>query len=335
MNKQLKHFYLILSISLISLTVIAQAPQSIPYQAVARDIGGNLISGQTISLRFSIKNLTASGNTIYQETHIVNTNEFGLFNVNVGQGNVLSGSFNAIPWGIGSKFLQVELDVSGGSNYVNMGTQQLMSVPYALFAETTNNPSVTATYRWATFHTYDQSTGWSLGNNPNLFGGVPPSSWTDASATAGSMSSDKEVLRTLFTNKGYAKGNAVIMNENWQSFSSTNGKVVMALFRIKNTTAASITWSPSFYYSAYSAWGEFSSVALNGNSVFTAGSSGNTSLSLSIPPNRVSTIIFVSTSSNDSPLRNCRLAFINNSLILPSGLIYVDDLDTATGGYEQ
>ncbi len=114
---------------------IAQAPQAIPYQAVARDSAGILISNQNISLRFSIHDSTANGTIVYQETHSAMTNEFGLFTVNIGQGTPVIGAFNfVINWGMDPIWLQVELDTAGGSSYVNIGTQQMLSVPYALFA---------------------------------------------------------------------------------------------------------------------------------------------------------------------------------------------------------
>jgi len=193
-----------------------------------------------------------------------------------------------------------------------------------------------ATYRWATFTTYDQANGWNMGNDANLFGGVTPSNWTDNGAIASQMSSDKEVLRTLFTQKGFAKQNAMIFSDDWYSYSSTNGKVVVVLFRIRNTTGSSILWNPYFYYSAYSAWGENASIALNGSNVWNVGTSGNGSVSISIPAGRISSIIFVSTSGPPGgSMRNCKIGFYNNSLLLPMGLEFVDDLDTATGGWEQ
>ena len=203
-----------------------------------------------------------------------------------------------------------------------------------------------ATYRWCTFDTYDQ-TGWAVSNDPLFFGGINPSNWTDNNAIASSISSDKEVLRTIFTKKGYAKSNANIIHENYVSYSSTNGKVIIVLFRVKNTTASAITWTPNFYYSAYQAWSETASVALNGVSAWTSGATNTTSftssvaVALLIPANRTSSVIFVSTSSTATaaygPLnvRNLRLVFNNNSLSLPAGLSFIDDLDTATGGWEQ
>ena len=110
----------------------AQAPQAIPYQAVARDNIGSPIINQAIGLRLSIRNTTASGTIVYQETQTATTNSLGLFTLNIGQGTAVTGTLSGINWSSGSKFVQVEFDPAGGANYTDMGTTQLMSVPYAL-----------------------------------------------------------------------------------------------------------------------------------------------------------------------------------------------------------
>jgi hypothetical protein len=125
---------LLLIVMCYSQLTTAQTPMAIPYQAVARNNAGNLIANQPISLRFSIRDLSAVGSIVYQETHSVSTNNLGLFSVHVGQGTPSIGSFVNISWGVNSKFLQVEFDSLGGSNFIDMGTQQMMSVPYALFS---------------------------------------------------------------------------------------------------------------------------------------------------------------------------------------------------------
>jgi len=119
---------------LIGINCFAQSPQAISYQAVARDSTGNLIASQNISVRFSIHDVSAGGTIVYQETQSPTTNILGLFNVNIGQGVVVVGTFSTINWGGGSKFIQVEMDATGGSSYVNMGTQQVLSVPYSLYS---------------------------------------------------------------------------------------------------------------------------------------------------------------------------------------------------------
>lgn len=122
----------------------AQAPQGINYQAVARNNAGAVLANQSIGLRLSIREAAANGPTIYTETHTATTNQFGLFTVVVGSGTVTQGTFAGINWGNGNgKFLRVELDAAGGTNYTDMGTTQLQSVPYALYAGSS------ADNRWA------------------------------------------------------------------------------------------------------------------------------------------------------------------------------------------
>ncbi len=195
-------------------------------------------------------------------------------------------------------------------------------------------------YRWAVFSTYGQFSGWYAGNSAAMYGGVAPSMWSDGSARAYMMSSDKEVLRTLFSRKGYGGKNALVAADEWYSYSSTNSKHAAALFRIRNTTENTISWRPSVYMTCYGGWGEWASIALNGAKVFEDGSNRTamtppTSVSLPIPPNRTSTAIFVAGSGPPQYTRSLLLAFTNNCLELPAGLEFVDDFDTATGGWEQ
>ena len=102
----------------------AQAPQGIPYQAVARDNAGNLIKNQNIALRFSIHDGTANGAVVFTETHSVTTDALGLFAVKIG-GGTSSGTLADVNWGSGAKFTQVESDVTGGSNFIDMGTTKV------------------------------------------------------------------------------------------------------------------------------------------------------------------------------------------------------------------
>ena len=127
--KQLIKIFLLLLLANIAL---AQAPQGIPYQAVARNSSGSILTSTAISVRFTIRDSLATGAIKYRETFSVTTTAQGMFSVNVGQGTVISGTFAGINWGNNSKFMQVEMDPAGGSSYVDMGTQQMMSVPYAL-----------------------------------------------------------------------------------------------------------------------------------------------------------------------------------------------------------
>jgi hypothetical protein len=116
----------------------AQAPQSFKYQSVARDNNGFPKANASIGLRINIHDLTETGVVLYQETHAVATNDFGLFSISVGAGTPVSGTFSAISWGSGEKFIEVEADFAGGSSYTSMGTSPLLSVPYALYSASGN-----------------------------------------------------------------------------------------------------------------------------------------------------------------------------------------------------
>ena len=141
----MKYFLpLLLALSMnLPLAVLAQAPQLINYQGVARDNGGNILANQNIGLQLSVLSSSISGPVAYSETQTTTTNAFGLFNIKLGSGTVVSGSFAAIDWGTASHYLQVEMDPTGGTVYQTMGTSQLLSVPYALYAETSGTGGAT------------------------------------------------------------------------------------------------------------------------------------------------------------------------------------------------
>jgi hypothetical protein len=119
----------------------AQAPKGINYQGVARDNEGKAYSSKTISVRISILKNSATGEVEYAETHKPQTNQFGLFTLVIGQGTKLTGDFAFISWAVGNKWLQIEIDPNGGSTFTVAGTQQLMTVPYAFYAEYAGNSS--------------------------------------------------------------------------------------------------------------------------------------------------------------------------------------------------
>ncbi len=134
------NLHLLLVFMLLSTTSMSQVPQAISYQAVARENSGNPISNQTVELRFTIRNSLTGGIALYQEVQTLVTNSLGLFTAKIGQGTTISGTFTSIDWGNGSKFLQVEMKPPGGTSYIDMGTQEMLSVPFALNAANGNWP---------------------------------------------------------------------------------------------------------------------------------------------------------------------------------------------------
>ncbi|MEM9051691.1 MAG: hypothetical protein AAGC47_06525 [Bacteroidota bacterium] len=119
-------------------TAFAQGTTGINYQAVVRDGGGNIVANQTVSYRLSINEGSAFGTTVYSEDHSVSTDDRGLVNMIIGDGSS-SDDFSAINWGANSHFLEVEIDTDGGNDFINLGTSELNSVPYALHAATASN----------------------------------------------------------------------------------------------------------------------------------------------------------------------------------------------------
>ncbi len=112
-------------------------PEAINYQMVVRSNTNQLITNQNIAVKAMIRSGSPVGTVVYSERHQVQTNVQGLVNFAIGQGTTLSGVFSTIPWGANTTYwLDVAVDFSAGTNYINYGTQQLISVPYALHAKT-------------------------------------------------------------------------------------------------------------------------------------------------------------------------------------------------------
>ena len=129
-------------LSLLFISSISFAQTGINYQGAATDADGAKLVNQNISLKTSVLQGGVDGATSYSETHNTTTDQFGLFNVVIGLGNIIEGSFDSIQWGADSHFLKVELDATGGTNYSLVSTTQMMSVPYAKFAENSKIDSI-------------------------------------------------------------------------------------------------------------------------------------------------------------------------------------------------
>jgi hypothetical protein len=116
-------------------TLFAQAPNLFNYQGVARDASGQALSGKAISLRIIIRTGSSTGTLQYRETHNVTTNSYGLYNVAVGNGTNKTNTLAGVTWGNGAKYMQVQIDPNGGTSWTTVGTTQLLSAPYALYAK--------------------------------------------------------------------------------------------------------------------------------------------------------------------------------------------------------
>ena len=134
----MKKFYIFLCLAIASLTQLqAQAPQGFNYQATVRNSAGDLIINTNVYFKFNVIQGSDTSVPIFTETHYVSTDDLGQVNLVIGQGTANLGSFSALDWSLGSYYLGIELDT--GNGYLAMGTTQLLSVPYALYAENSGN----------------------------------------------------------------------------------------------------------------------------------------------------------------------------------------------------
>lgn len=134
----MKKTYIFCAVVFFTLTVWAQSPKKMSYQAVIRNTSNTLVSNTNICMKISILTGASSGPVIYVETQTPSTNSNGLVNIEIGGGTVVSGNFSSINWANGTFFLKTEIDpdgLLGGISYTIISTSQLLSVPYALYAD--------------------------------------------------------------------------------------------------------------------------------------------------------------------------------------------------------
>jgi hypothetical protein len=129
----------IFTVVFLTTVVYAQAPQKMSYQSVIRNSSSLLITNQSVGMRISILQGSATGTAVYVETQTASTNANGLVTIEIGSGVPVTGTFTAINWSNGPYFIKTETDPSGGTTYSITGNSQLLSMPYALYAKTAEN----------------------------------------------------------------------------------------------------------------------------------------------------------------------------------------------------
>ncbi|ACT94557.1 tail fiber domain-containing protein [Dyadobacter fermentans] len=131
----MRNFLASICLLLYHLPCTAQSPQKFSFQGIARSIDGKTVSNAVVGIRISIRSASPAGEIVYQETQAPLTGYDGIFNIKIGEGNGIVGNVGAILWKKHAHYLQLEMDVSGGASYIDLGTTQLLSVPYALHSE--------------------------------------------------------------------------------------------------------------------------------------------------------------------------------------------------------
>jgi len=127
----IKTFAYLFVLILYFVPVTAQSPEKMSYQAIIRNANNQLVTNAKVGMRISILKGSASGAVVYSETQAPTTNSNGLVSLEIGGDE----EFSAIVWGDDLYFIKTETDPKGGTNYTIIGTSQLLSVPYALYAK--------------------------------------------------------------------------------------------------------------------------------------------------------------------------------------------------------
>jgi uncharacterized protein (TIGR02145 family) len=135
----MKFLSLLFTLFFISIASFSQAPKRIAYQAVIRNSSNALVVSSTVKVRFTILSGSINGTVVYSEVHTDTTNQNGLVTLQIGGGTVLSGNFAAIQWSTGSYYIKAETDPSGGNNFSIVTSAQLLTVPYAFYADSASN----------------------------------------------------------------------------------------------------------------------------------------------------------------------------------------------------
>ena len=251
-------FVLMLSVA----ALFAQAPQKMSYQAVVRNANNTLVTNQNVSAKISILQGSINGTPVYVETHYATTNINGLLTIEVGNGTVVSGSMATVNWANGPFFLKSEIDPNGGINYSIEGTQQLMSVPYALYAEKAGNvPAfgitpvdsgyvIAVTQPGGTPQTYFLPTGGQGTAGPAGPAGPPGNDGNDGvgiDSISGPVSNDIEDTYTIHYSNGTTYSFVVTNGtDGLDGLNGTNGRGIDSI--IKSASAGQLD-TYTIYYS--------------------------------------------------------------------------------------
>jgi uncharacterized protein (TIGR02145 family) len=132
----MKKLFTLMVVVTFNICGLPQVPEKMSYQAVIRNNTNQLVTNHAVGMQISILQGSATGTPVFVETQTPNTNANGLVTIEIGGGTTVSGTFATIDWSAGSYFVKTEIDPSGGTKYTITGTNQLLSVPYSLYAKT-------------------------------------------------------------------------------------------------------------------------------------------------------------------------------------------------------
>lgn len=232
----MKKLYTLLAVVMLTASAFAQAPEKMSYQAVVRDAANALVSNKAVGMQISILQGSVSGTAVYVERQVPTTNMNGLVSIEIGSGTVVLGTFASVDWSAGPYFIKTETDPTGGIIYTITGTSQLLSVPYALHANTAGSITGTITETDPVFGASISNgiTAADTANWNNHFNGQY-SSLTGTPTTVSTFTNDAGYLTT--------EGDSSITNE-IQALSISNDTVFLSnggFVKLPNSSAGAYT----------------------------------------------------------------------------------------------
>ena len=249
----------------------AQAPKFISYQGVARNSTGAILPSQNIGIKLDLHQGSSGGTVTFSETHNVTTNNFGLFTLSIGSSNTTG--FASINWANGPYFLEVSIDPAGGTSYTSIGTQQFMSVPYALYAETSGNASSNPTI---TINAPNSVTSAGGSYTINIPASATYTAGNGIDITSGVITSTANITGAGSTTVTGTYPNLTISTPTVQSYSGGNGISISSAGVIDNTQPAvtptitsgnNITVNPTSPSNSYTISAPTYSLSQSGNNI--------------------------------------------------------------------
>ena len=310
-------FMKVAQISLLTLFLVyfhsflnAQVPQGFNYQAALRNAAGEVAANASASLRMSIHQNTFDGNVVYQETHNTTTSQFGLVNLIIGEGTPNEGVFNEVQWNAASPFfMQVEVDL--GDGFVDIGSLQLMSVPFAMASKkatdvmldelndvNTSGASIGQTLKWDGTNwipSADNGSAYEAGNGITISGNIIINSG-DASAT-----NEIQSLSLSGTNLTLSNGGGSVTLPAGTTYSEGSGIDIVG-----NTISAN----------DISATNEIQSLSLSGSTVSLSNGGGSITIPDASATNEIQSLSLSGT--------NLTLSNGGGSVTLPTGTTYIE-----------
>jgi len=211
---------------MLSLIALSQAPNSFKYQSMIRKIDGSVLTDKSVKVKINILKGSPSGMSVYSEVHSTVSNAFGIVNLNIGEGIDKIDSISSIDWSADSYFVKIEMDETGGTNYTLISVSQLLSVPYALHANSAKSIDWTRVQNKPTLFSGNYN---DLSNKPNL------------SDTSQYLKTEKEPAFSASIAKGIKSTDTTLWNKNSNfTLTSPNG----SKFKIKVNNDGSLATDP-------------------------------------------------------------------------------------------